>query len=144
MATKPVKNSKTVITSGYGQRQNPFTRQLEFHPGIDIAVIGNPNCIPIYCTKKGKIAHINYNPLTGGGFGKVVYVKMEDNWYAIYPHLAFVCDDFKLGDLIDEGSFIGIMGSTGKSTGQHLHNEERKGLTAGNSRIPQDIIYLYK
>lgn len=145
MATKPVRNSRAVITSPYGYRSNPFDGSKQFHGGIDISLVnGAPNCVPIYATKSGKVAVVNYNPGHPGGFGKCVYIQLPDGWYCCYFHLDFVCDDFKVGDIIQEGAFIGIMGNTGNSLGRHLHYEERPGFNSGGSRNPEDISALYK
>jgi murein DD-endopeptidase MepM/ murein hydrolase activator NlpD len=146
MPTKPIKQG--VITSPYGNRIRNGVK--EFHPGIDIGVNGNPVNVPVHCAKQGVIAYIDndhpvYDPITKkGSFGRVVYVKLSDNWYSIYPHMSLINYDLKAGQSIMENDFIGIMGNTGISAGLHIHYEERTGLGPGGSRCPQDIIDLYK
>ena len=147
MVKKPIK--KGIITSGYGDRINPFPPYAtSFHGGIDIAVKGNPDNVPVYCTHAGQVAYINHDisqgKNAGGGFGRVVYLKMPDGYYTIYAHLSLVSYDLKNGDDLKAGDFIGIMGSTGHSTGKHLHYQIRSTMgSGGESRCPQDVIDLY-
>jgi murein DD-endopeptidase MepM/ murein hydrolase activator NlpD len=140
MITKPVERG--IITSPYGQRV--LNDQPQFHPGIDIGVVGNPTNEPVVAAKSGKIAWINENPATGGGFGKVVYVQLADGWYSIYPHMSSIEETLFVGKEIKSGDRMGIMGNTGYSFGIHLHYEERRTMAAGSSREPLDIIALYK
>ena len=146
MATKPVE--KGVITSGYGNRV--LNGNKEFHPGIDIGVVGNPLDTPVVFAKDGKIAwmdttHPVYDKKTGrGSFGNVVYVRMADDYVSIYPHLKSVDASLFVGKEVKEGEIVGIMGNTGISIGVHLHYEERVGLSPGGSREPKDIIALYE
>jgi len=140
MIIKPIKRG--VITSGYGYRTLGGIKQ--FHPGIDIGVIGNPANEAVVAAKAGKISWINDNPATSGGFGKVVYVQLADGWYAVYPHMSSITKGLKIGQEIKEGFQLGIMGNTGYSFGIHLHYEERRTMAAGSSREPIDIIKLYK
>ncbi len=139
MATKPVKRG--IITSPYGERI--MNGQKQFHPGIDIGVVGNPINEPVVAAKDGVISWINENPATSGGFGKVVYVHLKDGWFSIYPHLSDIEESLFVGKEIKEGDAIGIMGNTGYSFGIHLHYEERRTMAAGSSREPTDIIKLY-
>jgi len=140
MATKPVKRG--IITSPYGERI--LQGQKQFHPGIDIGVVGNPTNEPVVAAKHGTIAWMVNDPAKSGGFGKVVYVKLDDGWYAVYPHMSSIKADLKLGQEVNEGDQLGIMGKTGYSFGIHLHYEERRTMAAGSSREPIDIIKLYK
>jgi murein DD-endopeptidase MepM/ murein hydrolase activator NlpD len=136
MISKPVKNKNAVITCGYTQG---------VHEAVDFAVNRNPNCVPIYCTKRGQVTVANYNPNSSGGFGKVLYIRLEDGWYSVYAHFAFICDDFRVGDWVEAGDFLGIMGKTGLGTGQHLHYQEKTKLTkGGESRYPSDVMELFK
>ena len=143
---RPIKQG--IITSGYGLRIAPFNPTTkEFHTGIDIGVNGNPSNVPVYFAKPGKISYINNDiskgQQSGGGFGRVIYVQLIDGYFAIYPHLALINYDLKLGDIVNAGDFAGIMGMTGLSTGIHIHYEERVSMAPGNSREPIDVIKLY-
>lgn len=144
MATKPVERG--VITSGYGNRV--LNGNKEFHTGVDIGVVGNPLDTPVVFAKDGKIAWMDktreYNKVTRrGSFGMVVYVRMADDYVAIYPHLNSIDESLFIGKEVKEGEQVGIMGNTGFSFGVHLHYEERVGLSPGGSREPKDIIALY-
>lgn len=144
MATRPVQNG--YITSGYGFRI--LNGVQENHRGIDIGTKTIDE--NVLCTKGGLIAHIDktpvYNKETGAGsFGNVVYIQMQDGWYAIYPHLKSIHSDLRIGSKINEGDVIGIIGNTGFSFGVHLHYEERDNMSRkSKSREPIDIIELYK
>jgi murein DD-endopeptidase MepM/ murein hydrolase activator NlpD len=150
MAVKIIQNIDAVITSGYGNRKNPFTGKPEFHRGIDIAVINNPINEPVYCCKNGTITHIDttrvYDKVTKkGSFGMVVYVQTEDKWYGVYPHMESIISTLKVGQKVSEGQQLGIMGSTGYSKGRHVHYEERDNMSGkSNSRDPIDQSNLYK
>ena len=131
-----------VITQGYGN--NRIYEKLPFHAGIDIGVNNNPTDIPVYCCKSGKIIYINRVEAQGGGFGLVVYILLPDGYYSIYAHLQSINSELGNNTDIQVGNFIGIMGTTGNSTGIHLHYEERLHMTPGFSRQPTDIINLYQ
>lgn len=136
MATKPIENG--IITSGYGYRI--LRGMKEFHPGIDIGVHGNPTDVKVVAAYSGIIVVMKYSD----SFGNVVYVRRPDKMLCIYPHLSFFNPKLKLGDQINEGDYIGIMGNTGHSFGLHLHFEIRPYFKAGNSIEPKEIIELYK
>jgi len=145
---KPIENG--VITSWYGERISPITQKKEYHKGIDISTIGNHDNIPVLIAKAGVVTWIDktrlYDPDTGkGSFGMVVYVQLPDKWYCIYPHMESIVTTLKIGDKVEVGQQIGIMGNTGLSVGKHLHYQE--GMTMGGNgqtRQPVDIIALYE
>jgi murein DD-endopeptidase MepM/ murein hydrolase activator NlpD len=110
------------ITSGYGNRPNPFNhRQIQFHQGIDIASPGI-NGAPVVASRPGFVSRA----ATGwnGGFGTMVIVEHHGGYTTIYAHLSRLL--VKEGDLVYEGTPIGLVGSTGSSTGPHLHFEIRR------------------
>ena len=100
-----------LMTSGYGERWNSF------HKGIDIA--GNTGD-DVLVSMDGEVIYAQYNE---GGYGNLIMVKHEDNMVTYYGHLS----EFyvKLGDKVKKGDIIGAIGSTGFSTGPHLHFELR-------------------
>lgn len=102
------------ITSGYGIRIDPFNGNPNFHNGIDFA--GNVGD-PIYATADGTVSE------TGSDNQKGNYILLEHEygWSTMYMHLSKV--EVKKGDIITKGQQIGKMGSTGRSTGPHLHYE---------------------
>lgn len=140
MSTRPIQEG--VITSTYGWRTMKGIKF--FHTGIDIGVSGNPKGIVVYAAKPGVVSWIEETPNKSGGFGKVVYVKLDDGYYSVYAHLDSIEESLFIGKHIKEAGYIGIMGNTGDSTDIHLHYEERKTMGKGNSREPTDIINLYK
>jgi len=99
------------ISSRFGFRSDPFTRQLSFHSGIDIAA---PTGTPIYAWFNGTVID---SPQTTG-FGRQVIVRQGD-LQVRYSHLNSI--DVVVGQQIQQGQRIGTVGTTGRSTGPHLH-----------------------
>ncbi|MFH1700474.1 MAG: M23 family metallopeptidase [Candidatus Zixiibacteriota bacterium] len=102
------------FSSGYGTRNDPFTGLKEFHPGLDIS---NGNGTPIYATANGKISAVRIN----GGLGKMISIDHGYGFKTRYGHMS----DYKVkvGQRVKRGEIIGLMGSTGYTTGPHLHYE---------------------
>lgn len=104
------------ITSPYGVRSNPFTGGYDFHMGTDI---GAPMGTPVIASRPGKIIIQVYHP----SYGNYVVVDHGDGISTVYAHLSgFACAP---GAIVDAGQVIGFIGSTGSSTGAHLHFEVR-------------------
>lgn len=112
---KPVKTA--AFTSGYGVRSDPFRGGAAMHAGIDLA---GPHGTPIYATADGTVTNAGWN---SGGYGNLIKVDHGRGIETRYGHLAqmFVRD----GQQVKRGQVIGRMGSTGRSTGNHLHYEVR-------------------
>ncbi|MBU9723598.1 MULTISPECIES: M23 family metallopeptidase [Bacillaceae] len=102
------------ITSHYGNRRDPFTAWTRFHSGTDIAA---PLNTPIYTAADGTVVHAGNN----GGYGLTVIVKHSDTYETLYAHLNEIY--VEVGDQVRKGDEIGGMGTTGRSTGVHLHYE---------------------
>ena len=103
------------VTSPFGYRRNPFTnRGLEMHSGIDIK---GKTGDPIKATAAGTVSHAGYK----GQYGKVVIVKHTNGWETRYAHLSRT--QVRKGQKVEVGQTIGRLGSTGRSTGPHLHYE---------------------
>ena len=103
------------ITSKFGYRANPFTnRGREMHSGVDLK--GNTGD-PIKATASGKVTFSGYD----GEYGNVVKVQHKNGYETRYAHLSKT--KVKKGDKIDAGKTVGLLGSTGRSTGPHLHYE---------------------
>ena len=101
----------TRITTYFGEKN---------HKGLDIAAPGGSQILAV---ADGTVCNVTYNPK---GFGHLIVIKQNDGIKAYYGHMkkeTFL----KKGDKVKEGDTIGIVGSTGKSTGNHLHLEFRKG-----------------
>ena len=112
---KPVKTAE--FTSGYGIRSDPFRGGAARHQGIDLAA---PIGTPIYATADGVISEAGYN---SGGYGNLIKVDHGRGIETRYGHLSSIL--VRAGDRITRGQLIGRMGSTGRSTGSHLHYEVR-------------------
>lgn len=103
------------ITSKFGYRANPFTnRGREMHSGVDLK--GNTGD-PVKVTAAGKVTFAGYE----GQYGYVVKVKHKNGYETRYAHLSKT--KVKQGQRVDVGNTIGLLGSTGRSTGPHLHYE---------------------
>ncbi len=112
---KPVKTAE--FTSGYGVRSDPFRGGAAKHAGIDLAA---PIGTAIYATADGTVSEAGYN---SGGYGNLVKVDHGRGIETRYAHLASIA--VQPGQRVTRGQQIGRMGSTGRSTGSHLHYEVR-------------------
>jgi murein DD-endopeptidase MepM/ murein hydrolase activator NlpD len=112
---KPVKTAE--FTSGYGIRSDPFQGRAARHQGIDLAA---PYGTPIYATADGVVTDAGYN---NGGYGNLIKVDHGRGIETRYGHLSAIL--VRSGQRIVRGQQIGRMGSTGRSTGNHLHYEVR-------------------
>lgn len=100
------------ITSPYGMRMHPILKVRKHHDGIDIgARIGTP----IKAADKGLVVHSGW----WGALGKCVIIQHGSGWTTYYGHCSSLL--VKKGDLVTRGQTIGRIGSTGRSTGPHLH-----------------------
>lgn len=112
--TVPVSGPGIDRSSGFGPRIDPFTGRYAFHPGVDFA---GPWGTPIHATAPGKVVFAGRD----GGYGNMVEI---DNGLGIrtrYGHLSKIL--VRVGTKVTKGETIGRMGSTGRSTGPHVHYE---------------------
>ena len=101
------------ITSKFGLRSDPFTGKLTGHDGLDMAA---PKNTPIYATRAGVVSFAGYQE---GGAGYYVWINHGDGFKSIYMHMTrYVVEE---GQTVEAGELIGYVGSTGRSTGNHLH-----------------------
>lgn len=100
------------LSSFYGVRPNPFGRSYEFHPGIDMAVAYGT---PIYATAPGTVLEANF----AGGFGNHVLIDHGYELQTLYGHMSKMA--VTAGTQVKRGQLIGYVGSTGRSSGPHLH-----------------------
>lgn len=116
-----------VLTSAYGMRISPISGQELFHKGIDLAA---PEGTPVYACKSGEVLSAS-NDSTYGNF---IILQHENNMQSVYAHLS----KFAVSEgYVRSGTVIGYVGTTGLSTGPHLHFEIR---TNGKNRNPQDYL----
>jgi murein DD-endopeptidase MepM/ murein hydrolase activator NlpD len=113
---KPVKMDVS-FTSGFGVRSDPFHAGAAMHPGIDLA---GSYGTPIYATADGTVLRAGWN---SGGYGNLVEIDHGRGITTRYGHMSAIL--VHAGDHITRGQQIGRMGSTGRSTGNHLHYEVR-------------------
>ena len=106
------------ITAGYGYRRHPFTGRREFHRGIDIA---NRVGTPVYSSADGVVKHIGYQR----AYGKIIIVDHGYGYQTRYAHLHQIL--IRKGQKVKRHDMIAKMGSSGRSTGPHLHYEVLKG-----------------
>ena len=100
------------ITSLYGYRSNPFTKRRQFHTGLDIAA---PMGTPIKAAMGGRVSSVGYNESTGNH----VVITHHSGYRTLYGHMSII--RVKSGAYVKAGDRIGDVGSTGLSTGPHLH-----------------------
>lgn len=120
----PVDNPK--ISSGFVDRINPVTGQAESHKGLDFA---QPMGSKIKAAKDGVVVISQYNGAPVSGYGKCIIIQHNDGTWTLYAHQSelFV----HKGQAVKQGQVIGLVGSTGESTGPHLHLEIRKQFLGG-------------
>ena len=102
------------VTSGYGPRGDPFTRIARFHKGIDIAA---PEGTPFRAASGGTVLFAGVL----GGYGNAVVIEDSKGDRSLYGHAAQLL--VRSGDVVDTNQVIGLVGSTGRATGSHLHFE---------------------
>ena len=102
------------ITSRYGKRRHPVLGYTRMHRGVDYGV---PTGTPIWSVGDAKVLRAGVN----GGYGKFIELKHANGWVSRYAHLSRI--DVKRGQKVKQKDIIGAVGSTGMSTGPHLHYE---------------------
>lgn len=106
-------------------RVNPVTRKLKPHLAIDFAA---PSGTPVFSTGDGKVSYAGWK----GGYGNNIEIKHEGSYLTQYAHLSKIAKGIKTGTSVTQGQVIGYVGSTGISTGPHLHFAVSKSGTALN------------
>ena len=114
-----------MMSSGFGYRSDPFTGGGAMHAGLDFK---GPVGTPILAAAEGKVVLAGFN----GGYGKTVEIRHANGLVTRYAHLSGL--NVRRGQMVDRGVQIGRMGSTGRSTGSHLHFEVRLNGQAINPR----------
>lgn len=117
------------VSSGYGMREHPILGYSRMHPGVDFAA---PTGTPIYAAGNGEVEYAGWN----GGYGKYVRIRHRDPYKTVYAHLSRFADGVEPGARVQQGEVIGYVGTTGQSTGPHLHYEV---MVAGEQVNPQGL-----
>jgi murein DD-endopeptidase MepM/ murein hydrolase activator NlpD len=122
---KPIAGEPS-ISSEFGLRPNPFGhRGYEMHEGVDFS---GPVGKPILATAEGVVVRADYN----GGYGNHVRIDHGYNYETLYGHMSKL--EVKIGDRVERGDVVGYLGSTGRSSGPHLHYSVYRNGQAVNPR----------
>lgn len=120
--------AKWRLTSPYGNRADPFTGVKKFHTGMDMAA---PTGTPVKASLDGKVIAVSFNQV----YGNYVIISHINGYQTLYAHLHTATA--KVGQRINQGEKLGLVGSTGYSTGPHLHFTVYKN---GKLVNPQELI----
>lgn len=101
------------VSSRFGWRQHPIGGDIRLHNGIDLP---QPAGTPVFATADGVVKWISWQP---NGLGLAVYLEHPTGYQSIYGHLSAY--SVRKGDRVQQGTLIGKVGNTGRSTGPHLH-----------------------
>jgi murein DD-endopeptidase MepM/ murein hydrolase activator NlpD len=115
-AIQPISNKNMKrVASGFGYRIDPLYKDFRLHAGLDFSA---PTGTPIYATSDGVVQQAGFNT---DGYGNKVVINHGYGFQTLYAHMVRV--KAKVGQSVKRGEVIGYVGSTGKSTGSHLHYE---------------------
>lgn len=132
----PLKGVRGRITSYHGTQEHPFTGAWYFHKGIDIAQASGT---PIVATANGKVSKVDFD---ANGYGHYAVLTHEYGFTTLFGHMSRVY--VTKGQSVTRGQVIGAVGSTGQSTGPHVHYEVHIGTTLVNPleylNISSDIV----
>lgn len=133
-------SSSGYITSKYGYRIHPVAGQRKKHTGIDLVSTSNNKIVAV---EDGVVTLRTYNKGSSYGNGVEILHTLSDGTkiYTFYAHMKDETVKCKVGDNIKKGEVIGKMGSTGMSTGDHLHFEVRVESGYGNDIDPTPFIF---
>jgi murein DD-endopeptidase MepM/ murein hydrolase activator NlpD len=104
------------LSSGFGMRRHPILGYSRMHKGVDFAA---PSGTPIYAAGSGRVVSAGRN----GGYGNYIRLRHTTEYSTAYGHLSRFASGVRAGQRIRQGQVIGYVGTTGRSTGPHLHYE---------------------
>jgi murein DD-endopeptidase MepM/ murein hydrolase activator NlpD len=104
------------LSSGFGYRRHPILGYSKLHQGTDFAA---PPGTPIYAAGSGQIEKIGWQ----GGYGNAIMIRHNKEYQTLYGHMSGFAPGMHPGKRVKQGDIIGFVGSTGMSTGPHLHYE---------------------
>lgn len=114
LVRKPVNNA--IMRSGFGGRRHPILGYTKMHTGVDWAT---PYGTPIFASGNGMVEKVGWE----GGYGKYVRLKHNNGYETAYGHMSAFAKGMEPGKRVRQGQVIGFVGSTGMSTGAHVHYE---------------------
>jgi len=114
LVRKPVNNA--IMRSGFGGRRHPILGIVRMHTGVDWAA---PYGTPIFASGNGEIEKAG----PAGGYGKYIRIKHNNGYETAYGHMSAFAKGMEPGKRVRQGQVIGFVGSTGESTGPHVHYE---------------------
>ena len=113
---KPLEFRRARISSRFGWRRHPILKDRRFHSGVDYAA---PKGTRIYASGDGVVTRAQY----AGGYGNMVKIRHNSEYSTGYAHMSGFAKGIRPGVRVKQGQVIGYVGSTGRSTGPHLHFE---------------------
>jgi murein DD-endopeptidase MepM/ murein hydrolase activator NlpD len=114
LVRKPL--AEGIMRSGFGARNHPLLHFTKMHTGIDWA---SPMGTPIYASGNGTVDKVGWE----GGYGKYIRLRHTNGYETAYGHMSAFARSMEVGKRVRQGQVIGYVGSTGLSTGAHLHYE---------------------
>jgi murein DD-endopeptidase MepM/ murein hydrolase activator NlpD len=114
LVRKPVNNA--IMRSGFGSRRHPILGYVKMHTGVDWATAYGT---PIFASGNGVVETAGWE----GGYGKYVKLKHNNGYETAYGHMSAFAKGLEVGKRVRQGQVIGFVGSTGQSTGSHVHYE---------------------
>jgi murein DD-endopeptidase MepM/ murein hydrolase activator NlpD len=114
LVRKPVNNA--IMRSGFGIRRHPILGYVKMHTGVDWATAYGT---PIFASGNGVVETAGWE----GGYGKYVKLKHSNGYETAYGHMSAFAKGLEVGKRVRQGQVIGFVGSTGESTGAHVHYE---------------------
>ena len=137
----PLAGADFVLTSPFGRRRSPFTQELDFHPGLDLAA---PRGTAITAPADGVVVFAGRYPLAASvgwwRYGNLVVLKHGERFLTLYGH----CEEVRVrtGERVRQGDLLATVGSTGWSTNPHLHYEVRRREDVGDFLALDPRIYI--
>jgi murein DD-endopeptidase MepM/ murein hydrolase activator NlpD len=132
--SSPLRNYR--VSGHYGSRFHPILKVFKMHHGIDLAA---KQGTPVFSTAYGKVVKV----CSSKTFGNCVYIQHLDRVVTVYAHLQKWAPQLQRGQRVDASTVIGFVGSTGRSTGPHLHFEVRQlGVSKKKSKARQKLSSL--
>ena len=124
------------VTSSFGMRLHPLLGYTRMHAGIDF---GAPTGTPVYAAGSGVVKEERW----AGGYGHWLKIEHQGGWATGYGHLSRYASGLHVGQKVVQGQVVAFVGSTGMSTGPHLHYEVMHGkekLNPSSAKVPQGTI----